>query len=308
MTTSIAVHGGAGTILPRHLTPALEKQYLDALTDAVVAGDSVLQRGGTALEAVEASVIALENFELFNAGKGSVFNSVGGHEMDAAIMCGKTRNAGAVANVSGIKNPVVLAAKVLHKSDHVLLAGDGAKDFAKLHDVNLESDDYFYNETRFQQWQKVKGSNKAQLDHDIEIPDKKFGTVGAVARDNEGNIAAATSTGGMTNKLFGRVGDSPIIGSGNYAYNNTCAVSCTGDGEFFMRGVVAYDISALMEYAGKSLQEACEIVIQDRIKVIGGEGGVIAVDQEGNICLEFNSTGMYRAYKINKEEIVRKIF
>ena len=306
--TSIAVHGGAGTILPKHLTPELEARYLSALNDAIMAGDDILQNGGTALAAVEASVVSLENFELFNAGRGSVFNAIGKHEMDASIMNGKTLHAGAVANVTGIKNPVSLAANVLHHSDHVLLAGPGAEEFGRQQNVEFAADDYFYNESRYQQWQKVKGSEGAHLDHNIEIGEKKFGTVGAVALDSFGNLAAATSTGGMTNKRFGRVGDSPLIGVGNYANNHTCAVSCTGDGEFFMRGVVAYDISALMEYGNKSLHEACKIVIQDRLKRLGGEGGVIAIDAKGNICLEFNSAGMYRAKKGGDGSILTKIF
>ena len=306
--TAIAIHGGAGTILPKHLTPELKEKYENALLEAITLGDTILKNGGTALEAVEASVVSLENFELFNAGRGSVFTSTGTHEMDASIMCGKTRGAGAVAGVTGVQNPISLASKVLHHSSHVFLVGKGAEDFGRSYDVNFQDDAYFYNEKRYKQWQKVKGTDEAFLDHNIDVSDKKFGTVGAVALDQYGNIAAATSTGGITNKSFGRVGDSPMIGVGNYANNATCAVSCTGDGEFFIRGVVAYDISALMEYGGHTLQSACALVIQERVKKIGGEGGVIALDVHGNICLEFNSAGMYRASRKGDEDIFVKIF
>ncbi len=306
--TAIAVHGGAGTIRPQHLTPELETLYLHSLQEAVTIGSDILSRGGSALEAVEVAVVVLEDFELFNAGRGSVFSADGKHEMDASIMCGKTRKAGAVAGVSGIKNPVALAAKVLSESDHVLLAGRGAEEFARNHNVKFESDQYFFNQKRYDQWQKVKGSSTSHLDHNIDVSNKKFGTVGAVALDQFNNVAAATSTGGLTNKQFGRIGDSPLNGIGNYANNQTCAVSCTGDGEFFIRGVVAYDISALMEFGGYSLEEACKKVVHERVKNIGGEGGVIALDRFGNISLEFNSTGMYRASKKNDEEIFSSIF
>ncbi|MCL4168159.1 UNVERIFIED_CONTAM: hypothetical protein GTU68_000873, partial [Idotea baltica] len=292
----------------KHLTPELKVKYENALKDAIHEGDTILKSGGTALAAVEAAVVSLENFELFNAGKGSVFTAVGTHEMDASIMCGRTKDAGAIAAVTGVKNPISLAAKVLNHSEHVFLIGEGALEFGRLYDTVFESEDYFFSEFRHKQWQKVKGTIGSHLDHNVDIPDKKFGTVGAVALDSHGNIAAATSTGGMTNKSFGRVGDSPMIGAGNYANNSTCAVSCTGDGEFFIRGVVAYDISAMIEFGGKSLQEACQSVIQHRMKEIGGEGGVIAIDAEGNICLEFNSAGMYRASKNNDEEVFVKIF
>ncbi len=305
---AIVVHGGAGTILPKHLTKELETAYLKALRTAVKAGDKILAQGGTALSAVEKAVIVLENSPLFNAGKGSVFGANGKHEMDASIMCGLTKKAGAVAGVRRVKNPISLASAVMHKSEHVLLAGSGAEDFGKLHGVRMEDESYFYSEHRYNQWQKVRGMDTAFLDHNVDISDKKFGTVGAVALDNEGNVAAATSTGGLTNKKYGRVGDSPLIGIGNYANNDTCAVSCTGDGEYFIRGVVAYDISALMEFKGLSVDEASKEVILKRIKKIGGEGGVIAIDSQGNIALPFNSTGMYRGYSRNGEEAVVKIF
>ena len=293
---SIAIHGGAGTLVKGLMTPEKEEQYKTALEDALERGYSILENGGSAMDAVEASVKALENSPLFNAGKGSVFTNEGTHEMDAAIMDGKTLQAGAVSLITGIKNPVSLARDVMDKSDHVFLAGEGAMRFAKSLDYELEIPEYFYDELRYQQWQEIKDSDKFQLDHSVK-KDSKFGTVGAVACDKDGNIAAATSTGGMTNKRWGRVGDSPIIGAGNYANNKTCAVSCTGSGEFFIRGVVAYDVSCLMEYKGLSLEDAASEVINKRVLEIGGDGGLIAVDTQGNITMPFNTEGMYRAFK-----------
>ncbi|PNQ74049.1 beta-aspartyl-peptidase [Hanstruepera neustonica] len=295
-TFSIAIHGGAGTLVKGMMTPELETKYKDALKDALDAGYYLLENGGTAVDAVEAAVKVLEDSPLFNAGKGSVFTAEGSHEMDAAIMDGKTLNAGAVSLITGIKNPVCLAKDVMNKSEHVFLAGDGAMQFAKELNYRLEDADYFYDEFRHKQWLDIKDTNNFQLDHSTK-KDSKFGTVGAVACDQDGNIAAATSTGGMTNKKWGRVGDSPMIGAGNYANNNTCAVSCTGSGEFFIRGVVAYDLACLMEYKNMGLQEAANEVINKRILKIGGDGGLIAVDSQGNIAMPFNTEGMYRACK-----------
>jgi beta-aspartyl-peptidase (threonine type) len=291
---SIAIHGGAGTLVKGLMTSELETQYKNALDHALEAGYTILQKGGSALDAVETSVKLLENTPLFNAGKGSVFTAEGTHEMDAAIMEGKNRKAGAVSLITGIKNPVALARDVMEKSYHVFLAGDGAMQFAKSNGYTIEDPEYFYDEVRYQQWQGIKGSDGFQLDHSVK-KDGKFGTVGAVACDVQGNVAAATSTGGMTNKKWGRVGDSPMIGVGNYANNRTCAVSCTGSGEFFIRGVVAYDVSCLMEYKGWSLAEAASEVIHKRILEIGGDGGLIAVDAKGTIAMPFNTEGMYRA-------------
>lgn len=294
---SIAIHGGAGTLVKGMMTPEKEKEYKDALEKALDAGYSILENGGTSIDAVESAVKQMEDSPLFNAGKGSVFTAEGTHEMDASIMEGKTLNAGAVSLITGIKNPIGLAKDVMNKSEHVFLAGDGAMEFAKSLDYKLQDDQYFYDELRYNQWQEIKGSDSFQLDHSNSIKDKKdskFGTVGAVACDKDGNIAAATSTGGMTNKKWGRVGDSPMIGSGNYANNNTCAVSCTGSGEFFIRGVVAYDVSCLMEYKEYSLDQAANEVINKRILEIGGDGGLIAVDAAGNISMPFNTEGMYR--------------
>jgi L-asparaginase / beta-aspartyl-peptidase len=298
---SLAIHGGAGTILRSTMTPALQLEYESGLQVALDAGYSILAAGGSSLDAVEAAVASLEDFPLFNAGKGAVFNSAGRHEMDAAIMNGKTLEAGGVCGVNGVKNPVRLARAVMERSGHVLLAGIGAEDFARLQGFELESDTYFYTEQRYKQWQEALLQGKVQLDHS----DKKFGTVGAVALDKEGNLAAATSTGGMTNKKFGRIGDSPIPGAGTYANNNTCAISCTGHGELFIRSVVAYDISCLMEYKGLSLHDACELVVHDKLVKIGGEGGLVAVDKQGNISMPFNSEGMYRACRTKDRNEVK---
>jgi beta-aspartyl-peptidase (threonine type) len=237
----------------------------------------------------------LEDSPLFNAGKGSVFTSAGTHEMDAAIMEGKQREAGAVAMISGIKNPILLANDVMKHSGHVLLAGEGALSFAKLRNYEFLPPSYFHDAFRYEQWLQIKDTDLTQLDHTKR--DHKFGTVGAVACDMEGNIAAATSTGGMTNKKFGRIGDSPLIGSGTYANNQTCAVSCTGSGEFFIRGAVAYDVSCLIEHKNYTLQQACDEVIKNRLMALGGDGGLIAINAQAEIAMSFNTEGMYRGFK-----------
>ncbi|MGB5405095.1 MAG: isoaspartyl peptidase/L-asparaginase [Robiginitalea sp.] len=291
---AIAIHGGAGTLVEGMMTPEKEFAYKQALETALDKGYAVLSAGGTATDAVMQSVVALEDCPLFNAGKGSVFTAEGTHEMDAAIMEGSALNAGAVSLISGIKNPIALARDVMEKSDHVFLAGEGAMKFARSLNYRLKDEAYFFDQFRYDQWQELKGTDAFQLDHSTK-KDSKFGTVGAVACDIHGNLAAATSTGGMTNKRFGRIGDSPVLGAGNYANNKTCAVSCTGSGEFFIRGVVAYDVSCLMEYKGLSLEEAASEVIQKRLLEIGGDGGLIAVDVHGNIAMPFNTEGMYRA-------------
>lgn len=288
---ALAIHGGAGTILKSTMTPEKELAYTNALTDALRAGEAILKKGGTSLDAVEQAIISLENNPLFNAGKGAVFTNDGKNEMDASIMNGMDLTAGAVAGVRNIKNPISLSRAVMEKSDHVLLAGTGAEAFAKSIGAEFADDSYFFTEQRFSQLQQAKESGTVIMDH---TEDKKFGTVGAVALDVHGNLAAGTSTGGMTNKKFGRAGDSPIIGAGTYANNNTCAISCTGHGEFFIRAVVAYDISCLMEYKGLSLKEASDVVVMDKLVKLGGEGGLIALDAKGNIELPFNSDGMYR--------------
>ncbi len=303
-TFSIAIHGGAGTLVKGMMTAKLEAQYKLALQLALDAGYIILKNGGTSIDAVEEAVKILEDSHLFNAGKGAVFTANGTHEMDASIMDGKTLNAGAVSLITGIKNPVSLAKDVMEKSEHVFLAGEGAMQFAKMNNYKVEDEAYFYDKFRHNQWLEIKDTNSFQLDH-AKKKDSKFGTVGAVACDANGNIAAATSTGGMTNKKFGRVGDSPMIGAGNYANNKTCAISCTGSGEFFIRGVVAYDVACLMEHKELSLEEASNEVINKRILEIGGDGGLIAVDAKGNISMPFNTEGMYRASKSSngKEEV-----
>ena len=293
---ALAIHGGAGTLIKGMMTSEKERLYKEVLESALHKGYQLLQSGLSAVEAVEVSVKELEDSHLFNAGKGSVFTSEGKHEMDASIMDGKTLKAGAVALVSGIKNPISLAKDVMEKSEHVFLASKGAMQFAEKLKYHLEDENYFFDELRYQQWQEISGTESFKLDHSAK-KDSKFGTVGAVACDSLGNLAAATSTGGMTNKQFGRVGDSPMIGVGNYANNKTCAVSCTGSGEYFIRGVVAYDLSCLMEYKNLSLQDAAKELIHNRLLNIGGDGGLIAVDALGNITMPFNTEGMYRACK-----------
>ncbi|MCB0437791.1 MAG: isoaspartyl peptidase/L-asparaginase [Mangrovimonas sp.] len=291
---SIAIHGGAGTLVKGMMTPELEAKYKTHLEKALTIGYDVLKQGGSSLDAVEKAVVELENSHLFNAGKGSVFTANGSHEMDASIMEGKELQAGAVSLVTGIKNPVQLARCIMEQSGHVFMAGNGAMEYAKSLGFKLEAPEYFFDELRYNQWQEIKDSETFQLDHSLK-KDSKFGTVGAVACDSKGTVAAATSTGGMTNKRFGRVGDSPMVGAGTYANNNTCAVSCTGSGEYFIRGVVAYDVSCLMEYKGLSLAEAAHEVINNRVLKLGGDGGLIAVDAQGNIAMPFNTEGMYRA-------------
>ncbi|MGZ5242299.1 MAG: isoaspartyl peptidase/L-asparaginase family protein [Bacteroidia bacterium] len=295
---SIAIHGGAGTILRSHLTPEMEKDYLDGLHAALKKGYEMLSNGSAALDVAEATLKVLEDNPLFNAGKGSVFNHSGEHEMDASIMCGKTLRAGAVSCVKFVRNPVALARAVMEQSPHVFLCGSGAEEFALEQKLPFESKEYFYTEQRYQQWIDIRDTEKVQLDH---TENTKFGTAGVVVYDQYGDLSAATSTGGMTNKRYNRIGDTPIIGAGTYANNNTCAISCTGHGEFFIRAVVAYDVSCLMEYGGLSLQQACEKVVLDKLNKLGGEGGLIGVDKAGNVALVFNSMGMYRGWQTEGE-------
>jgi L-asparaginase / beta-aspartyl-peptidase len=300
MKFTIVIHGGAGTILKEDMTSELEQTYVRGLRDAIDSGYIVLANGGSSVEAVKAAVIALENNILFNAGKGSVFTKKGLHEMDAAIMEGKSLSAGAVAGARNIRNPVALADEVRRNSNHVFLSGEGANEFAIRQGIKLEPDEYFFSQFRYDQWKKMLDSDNYSLDHSSDqveklMKDKKFGTVGAVACDQQGTLAAATSTGGMTNKSFGRIGDTPIIGSGTYANNKTCAVSCTGHGEPFLRAVAAYDVSCLMEYKGYDVQRACEEVVLRKLPALDGEGGLIAVDARGDAAMVFNSAGMYRA-------------
>jgi beta-aspartyl-peptidase (threonine type) len=285
------------------MTTEREASHRRALQQALTAGEQVLAAGGSALTAVEAAVKSLEDCEYFNAGRGSVFTHDGRNEMDASIMCGATLNAGAVAMVEGVKNPVSLSRLVMERSDHVFLCGPGAQEFARDLEVPILEPDYFFSDFRYQQLEEARAKNRVQLDHS-----DKFGTVGAVALDLSGNLAAATSTGGLTNKRYGRVGDSSVIGSGTYANNATCAVSCTGYGEYFLRGVVAYDVSCLMEYQGLSLAEAADRVINHKQAAMGGDGGLIAVDHKGQIALPFNSEGMYRGWVRKGEKAVVAIY
>ncbi len=303
----MVIHGGAGTILKEDMTPELEEAYLDGLKRARDAGFAVLEEGGSAVNAVKAAVVILEDNMLFNAGRGSVFTKKGLQEMDAAIMDGQNLAAGAVCGVRNVRNPIELAAEVMLHSNHVFLSGKGANDFAIKQGIKLEPDEYFFSQFRYDQWKEIRDSDNYSLDHthqrlDELMREKKFGTVGAVACDVLGNIAAATSTGGMTNKKYGRIGDSPLIGAGTYANNATCAISCTGHGEMFIRSVAAYDVSCLMEYKNLSLQEAMHIVVQEKLQKIGGEGGMIGVDAHGNAAMVMNSAGMYRACKNSEGE------
>ena len=299
---TIVIHGGAGTILKSDMTPELEQAYFTGLREALQAGYAVLEEGGSAINAIKAAIVILEDNILFNAARGSVFTKKGVQEMDAAMMDGKTLDAGSVTGVRNVRNPIELAAEVMRNSNHVFLSGKGAGDFAIKQGIKLEPDEYFFSQFRYNQWKAIRDSDTYSLDHtnqELEelMKDKKFGTVGAVACDQEGNIAAATSTGGMTNKKYGRIGDSPVIGAGTYANNNTCGISCTGHGEMFIRAVAAHDVSCLMEYKNYTLQEACDEVVNKKLVSMKGEGGMIAVDKDGNPVMVFNSAGMYRGYK-----------
>ncbi|MBC7933977.1 MAG: isoaspartyl peptidase/L-asparaginase [Rhizobacter sp.] len=310
---SIAIHGGAGTIVKEDMTAELEAAYLKALQQALDAGYAILEKNGTAADAVVAATISLEDNSLFNAGKGSVITKKGEHEMDAAIMEGKMMSAGAIAGVKNVRNPVLLAKEVMINSRHVFLSGDGAREFAIKQGVKIEPDEYFFSQFRYDQWKAMRDSDTYALDHtqqgvDNLMKDKKFGTVGAVASDSFGNIAAATSTGGMTNKKFGRIGDSPVIGAGTYANNKTVAVSCTGHGEPFIKAVAAYDVSCLVEYKGLSIEQAMYEVVHKKLIALEGEGGMIGVDAQNNIAMLFNSAGMYRGMKKSTGEYALGIY
>ena len=310
----LVIHGGAGTILKERMTEETEKAYREKLNESLEAGYAVLEKGGSSSDAVIAAIQVMEQSELFNAAKGAVFTHEGHNEMDASLMKGENLMAGAVAGVRHIKSPIAAAKAVMEQSPHVLLIGMGAEEFAREQGLELVDTSYFFTERRWNSLQNAIKSEKVELDHDekknvekspkssviYSVPeDYKFGTVGCVALDKAGNLAAGTSTGGMTNKRWNRVGDSPIIGAGNYANNATCAVSATGHGEFFIRNVVAYDISALMEYKGLSLKEASDEVVLDKLVKKGGSGGVIAIDRDGNVNMPFNTKGMYRGFRIS---------
>lgn len=306
----LAIHGGAGVILRENLSAEDEKAYHEKLSEALQAGHQVLKNGGKSLDAVETAIKILEDSPLFNAGKGAVFTSEGTIELDAAIMDGASLAAGSVAGTKHIKNPISLARMVMEKSPHVMMVGNGAEKFAQKQGMTLVDQKYFFTKRRFEQLQKEKAKEskktsflKTQL-HD----ENKFGTVGAVALDKTGNLAAGTSTGGTTNKKFGRVGDAPIIGAGTYANNQTCAVSATGHGEYFIRAVVAYDISALMQYQKLSLKDASDKVVMDKLVKFGGAGGVICIDKDGNIAMPFNTPGMYRGSIDENGKITTSVF
>ena len=311
---AIVIHGGAGTILKENMTLEDEAAYKAKLEEAIRVGHKILSEGGSSLDAVEQTIHVMENSPLFNAGKGAVFTNAGTNELDASIMDGKTLNAGASAGTKTVKNPISLARAVMEHSQHVMLAGDGVDAFAKEQGLEIVDPNYFYTESKMNSLKHVKNAengkksdNKTSF-YDATIKDSKYGTVGCVALDKHGNLAAGTSTGGMTNKRWGRVGDAPIIGAGTYANNNTCAVSSTGWGEFFIRAMVAHDISALMDYKGLTLQEAARVVIQEKIPELGGDGGIIAVDKYGNMVMEFNTPGMYRATMNDKNELTIGIY
>lgn len=292
---AIVIHGGAGTILKENFTSEKEAQYKSVLKNALMVGDSVLKNGGSSLDAVEKTIHILENSPLFNAGKGAVFTNSGKNELDASIMWGKDLNAGAVAGVDDLKNPISAARKVMENSEHVMLSGRGASEFAKTQGLKIVDSSYFFTQNRWDHLQRILKKEQKMTRED------RHGTVGCVALDKEGNLAAGTSTGGMTNKRFGRIGDSPIIGAGTYANNETCAISCTGHGEFFIRLGVAKDISAIMEYQNISLDEASNKII-NKLTKIGGTGGLIGLDKNGNIVMKMNTEGMYRAYLNSKGE------
>ncbi|TCW45126.1 asparaginase [Phytobacter diazotrophicus] len=294
----IAIHGGAGAISRAQLSPEKERQYIAALSAIVETGQKMLNAGESALDVVTEAVRLLEECPLFNAGIGSVFTRDETHELDACVMDGYSLRAGAVAGVSRLRNPVLAARLVMERSPHVFLVGEGAENFAFAEGMEPVSPELFSTPERYEQLLAARAEGQTVLDHGGAPLDetKKMGTVGAVALDKQGNLAAATSTGGMTNKLPGRVGDSPLPGAGCYANNASVAVSCTGTGEVFIRTLAAYDIAALMDYGGLSLHEACEAVVMEKLPALGGSGGLIAVDREGNIALPFNSEGMYRAW------------
>ena len=326
---AIVIHGGAGNITPENFSIERQKEYKIVLEKALNKGYTILEKGGTSLEAVQQTITILENSPLFNAGKGSVFDSEGKNRMDASIMDGKTLNSGAVAGVSNVKNPILLANAVMDKTKHVLLSGKGAEIFAEQNNIKFKNDAYFYtkrqadylktvqkrerekslqssasnNQSSVSSMENLQQSTKHTKPQRLELltfeKDKmsKYGTVGAVALDKNGNIAAGTSTGGLTNKKYGRIGDSPLIGAGTYANNKTCGVSCTGVGEYFIRTLAAHEVSSLIQYKNTSVKEAIKEVIHNQINNLGGQGGIIVLDKDGNIAWDFNTKGMFRAYK-----------
>lgn len=298
----LAIHGGAGVITRENMTTQSEAAYFEALHEALDRGEQILKEGGSSLDAIQASIMSMEDNPLFNAGKGAVFNHDGRNEMDASIMDGRDLNAGAVGGVQTIRNPILAARAVMEKSEHVMLVGQGAEAFAKEMGLTQEDSSYFFTQHRWDALQNILQSEpeSTELDH----ADRKHGTVGAVALDRYGNLAAGTSTGGMTNKRYNRIGDSPVIGAGTYADNRTCAVSCTGHGEFFIRYAVAHALSAQMMYGNRTLMEAGDHIIHEELMKAGGTGGLISIDKDGNVHLPFNTEGMYRGYTKPGERVV----
>ena len=304
----LVIHGGAGTILRQNMSPEKEKAYTAGLEEALKKGYSILENGGSSLDAVEVVVKTLEDNPLFNAGKGAVFTNEGRIELDAAIMNGETLAAGSVAGVTTVKNPVSAARAVMEKSEHVMMIGRGAEQFARHQGLTIVEPSYFYTEERWKSLERIKKQDSLKEKAVSPNPDSKFGTVGAVALDKQGNLAAATSTGGMTNKKFGRVGDVPIIGAGTYANNKTCAISCTGWGEFFIRLVMAKSVSDMMEYGKMSLNDAANEMIMKQLPLMKGDGGLIAVDKNGNIAMPFCTEGMYRGFIDRTGKMVIRIY
>jgi len=301
---AMVIHGGAGTILKKNMTPEMEKAYTDALNEALSIGEGILKAGGSSLDAVVETISYMENIPLFNAGKGAVFAHNGKNMLDASIMQGSNKNAGAIAGVTNVKNPITGAKAVMLKSDHVMLSGIGAENFCMSQNLDIVNNKYFYTDRRYKSLQRQLTKEKSTGMTIQELKDSKYGTVGAVALDRKGNIVAGTSTGGMTNKRFDRIGDSPVIGAGTYADNNTCGVSCTGHGEFFIRYAVAHDVSAMMEYTGVSVDVAADKIINEKLVDAKGSGGLIALDQMGNISMPFNTAGMYRGYVTDSDRYI----
>ena len=309
---AIVIHGGAGGVTRENFNEEQQNAYNQKLQEALNAGYAVLEKGGMSLDAVQAAIIVMENSPLFNAGKGAVYNSAGNQEMDASIMEGETLNCGAVAGVNHIKNPILAARIVMDKSEHVMLSGKGAEQMVSQFGIEMVDSTYFFTEKRYNQLKKIQEKEDLKLDHSSALnhlmDDHKFGTVGAVAIDKKGSIAAGTSTGGMTNKKYGRIGDSPIIGAGTYANNLTCGISATGTGEYFIRTVAAHEVSNLIQYKGLNPREALHEVLFNQIGKLGGEGGMILIDKNGDISWDFNSDGMFRGYKKSTGESVVEMF
>ena len=308
----IVIHGGAGTILRKNMTPEKESNYRKVLAEAIHVGYIILKNGGSSQEAVEKTINIMEDSPLFNAGKGAVLTADEKIELDASFMNGATLDAGAISGVRTIKHPISAAIKVMVNSPHVMLSGEGADQFASEQGLQIVESDYFYTERRINSLRRVKEAEQKEAQNssleEAFLKNQRYGTVGCVALDSEGNLSAGTSTGGMTNKKWNRIGDAPIIGAGTYANNETCAISATGWGEFFIRSVVAHDISALMEYKGLSIREASRIVIHEKVAKLGGDGGIVGIDNQGNIAMEMNTPGMYRAHIDNEGNLTVKIY